>query len=528
MAPRRLARSRPRRQPGDTAQPLDRWAVSVMVTLILVLAVLILGGDQAAARVRDFSWQQRQVGAEDRAFLLTFSRPMDRASVEANLRLSPLLPGKVSWAGRRMAYTLTEPIPYGQTFTLSLPQASDRFSAQNGKPSRFQPFQSEFQSRPRAFLYIGSQGEEANRLVLANLARRQRLILTPKNLVVLDFKPYPLGDRVLFSATDREQGDVILNQQLYTVTTGIQIRPPEALLGESDPAWRPSGDDSESGQLELVLDNRQYQNLKFDLSADGQVTVVQRVNRQDPTDFGPWVVRAGQDPYRLETEPGGDFMIAPDSQSLVLLQGEGTAIIDLAPDTPAQAGQTLDFLPGYGQVLDIAADGTAAALVNFNQNDPKKRFMESLFWVTNQGREEELLTVSGTILDAQFDARQNFLYVLASELLTDPSQGNLSTEGYLEQPLLLAVNLKTQAITKLLLLPQGPRIHMSLAPDGRSLLLDLDRQEEQQQVRGGTQGGVLPPEIWYLALSPPSDQSGPQVTNRETYPFQGLQATWLP
>jgi hypothetical protein len=148
--------------------------------------------------------------------------------------------------------------------------------------------------------------------------------------------------------------------------------------------------------------------------------------------------------------------------------------------------------------------------------------------VTNQGREEELLTVSGTILDAQFDARQNFLYVLASELLTDPSQGNLSTEGYLEQPLLLAVNLKTQAITKLLLLPQGPRIHMSLAPDGRSLLLDLDRQEEQQQVRGGTQGGVLPPEIWYLALSPPSDQSGPQVTNRETYPFQGLQATWLP
>jgi hypothetical protein len=220
-------------------------------------------------------------------------------------------------------------------------------------------------------------------------------------------------------------------------------------------------------------------------------------------------------------------MIAPDSQSLVLLQGEGTAIIDLAPDTPAQAGQTLDFLPGYGQVLDIAGDGTAAAMVNFNQNDPKKRFMESLFWVTNQGREEELLTVCGTILDAQFDAHQNFLYVLASELLTEPSQDNLTTEGYVEQPLLLAINLKTQAIIKLLLLPQSPRIHMSLAPDGRSLLLDLD-QQEQQPLRVGRLPPDAAPEIWYLPLSPASDPSGPQISDPETYPFQGLQATWLP
>ncbi len=528
MPPRRSASSRPsRRDPTrPIAQPLDRWVVTVMAVLTLVLTTLILGGDQAAARVRDFSWQQRQVGAEDRAFVLTFSRPMDRASVETNLRLTPPLAGKVSWAGRRMAYTLTEPIPYGQSFTLRLPQASDRFSAQTGKNSGFQPFQAEFQSRPRTFLYIGSQAEEENRLVLADLAQRQRLILTPKNLVVLDFKPYPLGDRVLFSAIDGQQGDALLNQQLYTVTTGIQIRSPATLLGEPEPLWRPFTRPVQSGQLDLVLDNRQYQNLKFDLSPDGQVIVVQRVNRQDPSDFGPWVVRSGQPPSRLETEPGGDFLIAPDSQSLVLLQGEGTAIIDLAPDTPAQAGQTLEFLPGYGQVLDIAADGTAAAMVDFNQNDPKKRFMESLFWVTNQGQEEELLTVSGTILDAQFDPDQHFLYVLASELLTEESQENLGPGSYVEQPLLLAVNLETQAITKLLLLPQGPHIHMNLAPDGRSLLLDIDRVGQPGPVADSEP--VSRPEIWHLPLGTTADQPSPQIGEPETYPFSGLKATWLP
>ncbi len=46
--------------------------------------------------------------------VLTFDRPMDHASVEKNLVIDPPLPGKLSWAGRRLAYTLTSPIPYGE------------------------------------------------------------------------------------------------------------------------------------------------------------------------------------------------------------------------------------------------------------------------------------------------------------------------------------------------------------------------------------------------------------------------------
>lgn len=526
--------------PSTHRQPLDRLAMAVMAILALVLGILIFSGDHAVARVRQFSWQERQVGAEDRAFLVTFSRPMDPMSVEENLVLDPPLPGKVSWAGRRMAYTLTDPLPYGQSFTLRLEQARDRFSSQDQSQGRFQPFEGRFQTRQRAFVYIGTEGDEANRLVLADLDRQERLILTPKTLSVLAFKPYTLGDRILFSAIDTTETESFLSQQLYTVTTGIAPRPPQDLLGEPPPFWRrllPEATEATPGNLTLVLDNRDYQNLKFDLSADGQIIVVQRVNRSNPTDFGPWVVPAGKAPYPLDTDPGGDFLIAPDSQSLVLLQGEGTAILDLSPEATRGPLQPLDFLPSYGQVLDIAANGSAAAMVNFNQNDPEKRFTESLFLVTNQGDEDELLRVSGAIHTAQFDPSQRFLYVLASEQVDRlRRRQGLEVEEYAEQPLLLVIDLEARAMTKLATLPQQPTLHMSLAPDGRALLLDLVQTNTETDLDAANfdsagdnpSAADLTPGLWYLPLLGLSSQADPTLDTPELFPFQGIQATWLP
>lgn len=89
-------------------QPIDRVAWGVMLVLSLLIGLLLLSGDRSSPRVRTFSWQDKQVGAEDIAFTLTFSRPMDQKSVENSLQIAPPLPGKVSWAGRRLAYT---PLP---------------------------------------------------------------------------------------------------------------------------------------------------------------------------------------------------------------------------------------------------------------------------------------------------------------------------------------------------------------------------------------------------------------------------------
>ncbi|MBV9385592.1 MAG: hypothetical protein JOZ78_04090, partial [Chroococcidiopsidaceae cyanobacterium CP_BM_ER_R8_30] len=360
-------------------QPLDRVAIALMLGLSLLIGLLLWQGSAVRPHVEHFSWQDKQVGAEDTAFTMTFSRPMDTKSVAENLHIDPPLPGKFSWAGRRMVYTLLSPAPYDTPYTVKLQNAEDRFTEEGANNRQLQPFVGHFKSRDRAFAYIGATGEEQGRLVLYNLTHQQKQLLTPQDSVVVDFKPYPTGEKILFSATQRHSGT--LSSQLYTVTTGIKVS--ERATSSNPP-----------GKVELVLDNKDYQNLKFDLSPDGKTIVVQRVNRLNPSDLDLWVLRPNQSPQPLKAQPGGDFMITPDSTAVAVAQGQGVAILPL--QSPAQ--KPLDFLPQFGLVLDFTRDGSAAAMVKFNSD-----YTRSLFLVTNQGVQKQLLRTTGSILSAQFN-----------------------------------------------------------------------------------------------------------------------------
>lgn len=496
-------------------QPLDRAAIGLMLVLAMLIGVLLLIGDRAAPRIRDFNWQDRQVGAEDTAFILTFSRPMDHASVEQNLRLDPQLPGKVSWAGRRMAYTLNSPAPYGTLYQLQLQGARDRFT-QNTSKNTLKPFVGRFQSRDRAFAYIGVEGEEEGRLVLYNLTRQQKQILTGKDLTVLEFEPYPLGDRILFSAVARTaQSQGLLEQKLYTVTTGIAIHPPDppdtqpTLFGLGESAEPPAP--LASGRVDLLLDSKDYQNLKFDLSPDGQTIVVQRVNRQNPSEFGPWLLKAGQPPQPLRGQPGGDFLITPDSDSLAIAQGQGLAILPLQPDA-----KPLDFLPKFGTVLNFSRDGTAAAMVKFNTD-----YTRSLFLVTNQGVQKELLRITGSILSAQFDPSRRVLYCLLTNLVPG--------ETYREEPFLAAVDLATNRLQPLLRLPNQQDVQISLSPDGLAILLDqtLATTADDPKAPKNSQGqAIADSRLWLLPVVP-MEMAKAEV-KPQLLPLAGLRPRWLP
>lgn len=500
-------------------QPLDRIAILLMTLLSVAIALLSLSGDHIAPRIRDFSWQERQVGAEDAAFLLTFSRPMNQSSVERNLKLAPPLPGKFSWAGRRMAYTLESPAPYGTEFKLTLQGAKDRFSPETDDSRQMPPFEAQFRTRDRAFVYLGVKGEEEGRLVLENLTRKEHRILTPKNLVVMDYEPYPQGDQILFSGSDRNtliQG--LLEQQLYTVTTGIQIVAPARSPTELKSGDRPQPSTPQpAGLVNLLLDNKNYQNLKFDLSPDGQTVIVQRVNRQNPAEFGLWMIKQGQPPQPIETEPGGDFLIAPDSSSLAMAQGQGMAILPLQSNA-----DPLDFLPKFGVVLNFAKDGSAAAMVQFNP-DPENP-TRSLFLVTNTGEEKELLKTDGSILTAQFDPTNQFLYCLVTV--------RLPGETFVEQPFLVSVNLDTGERTDLLKLPIQRDIQMSLAPDGLGLLFDQvnpssDSQARDSVVQGSDGKAIASSRLWFLPLLiSPNDTI--TKAEPEELPLEGLRPRWLP
>lgn len=509
-------------RPQTRLQPLDRLSFSLMVLLSIIMAILITFGQGAAARVRQFSWANQQVSANDAAFLLTFSRPMDRDSVEQNLTIEPPIAGKFSWAGRRMAYTLDHPAPYGEAFQITLPEASDRFEPE---AKNFEAFEDVFETRDRAFAYIGVEDDNQGRLVLYNLTQQTETALTPPDWVVLDFEPYPNSDKILFSATDYQSYQTnAKNQNLYTVTTGLG-KPPTV------PRWQPwrqlwqSPRPATAGQIEPVLDSTDYQNLKFDLSPDGQTIVVQRINQTDPNDFGPWVLSEDAAPRRLETEPGGDFIIAPDSQSLLLQQGQGTAIIALSETAEESAGETLDFLPEYGLVLDVADDGSAAAMISFNQDDPEKRYTQSLFWVSNQGEEKPLLNATGAILDAQFDPTHQLIYCLISQLLPG--------ETYQVQPYLIAVEVETGELYDLLALPPQPSATISLAADGLAILYDetVEVVTSANPIRTADGRTIETGKLWLVPLFQTQQSrlnNQPNPSEAEKLPFPGLNPVWMP
>jgi hypothetical protein len=436
-------------------QPIDRLALGVMLLLLLLIGLLLLSGDHTAPRVRDFSWQGKQVSTQDTAFILTFSRPMNHDSVEANLQITPKIPGKISWAGRRMAFTPMAPIPYGIKYQVQLKDATEQFPGSNAKGKPIEPFTGTFSTRDRVFAYIGVEKEEQGRLLLYNLTQAKKTVLTPPDLAVIDFKPYPDGDKILFSASDaKNKENSFLAQQLYTVTTGISYLAPDQEKVSKEA----------SGKIEPVLDSKDYQNLKFDLSSDGKTIVVQRVNRRNPAEFGLWMIQTPNKPQPLKNEPGGDFLITPDSNAVAMLQGQGVAILPLKA-----SAKPLEFLPKFGMVLNFSRDGSTAAMVKFNTDNPTKP-TRSLFLVTNQKVERELLRTTGSIQRCEFTPNKESLYCLLTQLIEG--------EEYQEEPFLAAISLKAPSDNKelpvkpLLVLANQRDIQISMSSDGLALLFD--------------------------------------------------------
>ncbi len=82
-------------KPYTLIQPLDRIAIALMLILSLIIGLIIWQGDAVKPMIRSFTWSNQQIGAEDTAFTLNFSRPMDIKSVEENLKIEPPLAGKI-------------------------------------------------------------------------------------------------------------------------------------------------------------------------------------------------------------------------------------------------------------------------------------------------------------------------------------------------------------------------------------------------------------------------------------------------
>ena len=489
-------------------QRLDIVAIFVILCLSVVISILLILGDPNFPQITNFSWEKKQIGVWDQSFTLSFNRLMDQESVEKNLIIDPPLPGKISWSGRNLIYTLTENPFYGKEYTLRLDSATELNKSE--KPQEIESFISKFYSRDLIFAYIGlkekttenqtsqeeEKPEEKGKLIIYNQTQNITEILTPQDLWVVNFAMYPEGDKAVISAFDPTQG--FDEQKIYTVTTGLNFEDRDII--------------NPLGKIRLLLDSKNYENIKFKLSKNGKTLIVERKSRQNPTDHSLWAIFENQEPKPLGIL-GQDFKLSPDGNTIVISLAEGISLRPLTTE-----GEQV-FYSGYSQFLAFSHDGSKKLMEKVNAN-----YTRSLILIDDEGKEKELAMSLTPFIDCQFEPRKEEIIYCAKTEITEK-------DGiYVEKPILAMMKLKNPKFFPLISLPNDPNFIMSLSPDGTYLAFDqVKSATDNSNVNGINEKGkaIALGKLWLFPVPKVSPEDEPIKQPPQEYDI-GYHPQWLP
>jgi dipeptidyl aminopeptidase/acylaminoacyl peptidase len=458
----------------------DSIILSTVAILSLLIIAIIIVGDRSIFKINDFSGIDQQIGADTQAISFTFNRHVLPSNLDNNIKLEPYLPGKTYLAGNKLFYTFTKIPRYDTNYKIQLAgiKATDTQKI-------IEPFTSQIKTRDRLLAYIGIKAKERGRLILYNLTKNQKNILTPPDLLIVNFETYPQSDKILFSALDNNgQAQEFGRQQLYTVTTGIN--------------WQANQKTQPAGRIQLILDSKNYQNQKFDLSNDGKIIVVQRTNNKNPGDSSLWIIPDGDKP-RLIGISGNQFLISPDSKTTAVAQGKGIFMLALAPE----ASSSQQFIPGYGKLIAFSRDGSQKLVVRYNRD-----YSQSLSLITEANNTQDLFRSNSPIADCQFNPNnEDLIYCLKTEV----KQTEGSEQTY-EQPVLYSINLTTLESKIKAIVPNYQDVKMSVSPDGKVILFDQTSTtppRTNNELLTDSGGAIADGSVWSLSLED-SNKTPPQ------------------
>ncbi len=491
-------------------QRLDLVAIFIILCLTIIISILLILDNPNLPQVIGFSWEGKEIGVNDQSFTLNFNRLMVQKTVEENIEIVPSLKGKTSWSGRDLTYTLTDIPQYGKEYTLSLNSAKELNRFNQGK--EIQSFISKFKSRDLIYGYIGlkeiettqqaqtleeKKKEEKGKLIFYNETLNESTILTTPDLLVVNFAIYPEGDQAVISAFNPNEG---FNQQkLFTVTTGLNFQNKDSI--------------NTVGKIRLLLDNKDYENIKFKLSKNGQTLIVERKNRQDPNDHSLWVIFKDQDPKPLGIL-GQDFDISPDGNTLILTLSEGIALQAL--NVNGQQG----FYSGYTQFLAFSADGSQKLMEKFNSHQNY-----SLILVNKEGKEKELGISFAPFIHCQFQpAKEEIIYCAKTEIMQKDGT-------YSEKSILARMELSDLEFFPLISLPNDPNFTMSFSSDGAYLIFDqIQPATDNLKIRGINEQGktIALGKLWVFSLPTNNPEITPEKIKFPQERFIGYHPQWLP
>ncbi len=249
---------------------------------------------------------------------LTFSRPMDHASVEAALSISPRLPGRLAWDGNTLTFAPGQPWPLSATVTVSL--AGGR--SQRGLPLLGRRSWS-FTVGERRLAYLAG-GDAANLWILPLAGDAPPRQVTGEARGIYDYDISPDGTRFVYAARRADGGADL--RSINTDGSGaadLALCPNQACVS---PAFSPDGQRLAYERHALVA------GLAGDLTF-GPAQVVVR-NLAD----GSEQVLGDEDARFPRWGPDGRLAYLDTGRAAIVVQDLGTGSVTYVPNSSGEMG----------------------------------------------------------------------------------------------------------------------------------------------------------------------------------------------
>lgn len=414
---------------------IDRLFLSIVIALSLLIGGVLVRGDQTFPQVQTVKPADEQISISTNQIVLTFSRNMDRGSVQRGLQLTPELPGKFSWIGKKMAYSFDEPLEAGQSLELILSGAQDTL----GNPLEFD-YRKEYRVSQKFLWFIN----ESQQLVRMDPASQVAKVVTPEDLLIRDFRIHSSG-QMAFLMSELDSGGLSKNDLLKL--------------------------DLATGKTEKILDGTKEFIFSMELSPDGtfllsRKTQISEFDQSSLVDSGRlWV-------YDLESEKwspfwnpdihGNELFFSPDGSYLVgrLINGN-IAIVSVDEDADKSV-----YLENYPGSFALSPDGRKFVFVDFEDvfSSPSDLLLRK-----NDGSTKKLVSGMGQIQSPVFNQQGDKVYFLMNQFENNFAEtGLLSFSPYH----LYEYNLATDELSQITNDERYLEGFFSLSSDGKTLAFE--------------------------------------------------------
>jgi Tol biopolymer transport system component len=209
----------------------------MMAVLLVGIVATVVAGDRAGIGIAEFA--PRDLAHSHTPIRITFSEPMETASAEAALVISPDTPGKVTWTGNQLSFTPDVAWSPSTSYSVTVKQGA---VSQSGR-SLLSDVEWTFGVDTPKVIYLAPAAQENNlvpNLWIADPAQPdQARQLTNEPYGVVNFAPSPDGTSIAYAANVK--GGTI-DLFLYTIATGETRRLTQCVDAMCQaPDWNPDG-----------------------------------------------------------------------------------------------------------------------------------------------------------------------------------------------------------------------------------------------------------------------------------------------